>query len=77
MATFTSTLPIPKRIAVILFSNDIIDQLLNPPQLIFELYYVSQNNFAHGRGYTHPLFEVLEIRSSPFLNYYRTGNHFT
>lgn len=38
---------------------------------------VFQNNFAHGRGYTHPLFEVLKINGTPYINYYRTANRFT
>ncbi len=38
---------------------------------------VFQNNFAHGRGYAHPLFEVLKIKGAPYINYYKTGNRYT
>ncbi len=38
---------------------------------------VFQNNFAHGRGYTHPLFEVLKVKGAPYINYYQTRNRFT
>lgn len=38
---------------------------------------VFQNNLAHGRGYTHPLFEVLKVKGAPYINYYQTRNRFT
>ena len=38
---------------------------------------VFQNNFAHGKGYTHPLFEVLKIKGASYINYYKTGNRYT
>lgn len=38
---------------------------------------VFQNNFAHGKGYAHPLFEVLKIKGTPYINYYKTGNRYT
>ncbi len=38
---------------------------------------VFQNNFAHGKGYAHPLFEVLKIKGAPYINYYQTRNRYT